>query len=90
MAQMVMCKYEYYSDIDPHSPDAQLHLLLIEREKRLHHTSLLAILSYLALNEIIQIGRVNRKLYIVSGDISLLRNYTKKTYQTINSMPTPA
>eukprot|EP00347_Sterkiella_histriomuscorum_P019245 403342384 len=83
VAQILMSKYEYYSDIDPHSPDAHLHLMIIEREKRLHHTSMLTILQYLQLNEIILIGRINRKLYIVSGDISLLRNYTKKQSQTL-------
>jgi len=44
--------------------------------KRKHHSLLLHILSFLTMNElIIKISRLNRKLYIVSGDLNLLKEY---------------
>jgi hypothetical protein len=51
--------------------------MMIERMKRDHHVALIGILTYLTLKEIILISRINRKLYIVSGDINLLRSYMK-------------
>ncbi|CDW72313.1 UNKNOWN [Stylonychia lemnae] len=80
-AQIILSKYEYYSDINPHDPNAHIQLMIIERDKRQHHQILLQLLSFLNLQEIIKIGRLNRKLYIVSGDISLLRNYTRQQSQ---------
>lgn len=43
--------------------------------KREHHIALIGVLTYLNLKDILSISRLNRKLYIVSGDINLLRNY---------------
>ena len=55
-----------------------MHLLDIENEKRDHHEIIVMILSFLSLGEVLRISNINRKLYIVSGDISLLRNFTNQ------------
>lgn len=50
-------------------------LAQFERIKRQHHFLMVRILSFLNLNEILTLSKVNRRLYIVTGDISLLKNF---------------
>lgn len=57
---------------------AEALIIEIEKQKRLHHQILLRIFSFLNLRDTLTIGRVNRKLYIVSGDVSLLSNFMKE------------
>ena len=66
-------KYDYDSD-SLHESDSNA----LEQLKRGHHFILLKILSYLTLRELLRVSKVNRKLYIVSGDTSLLSNFLKK------------
>lgn len=73
-----MSKYEYYQGINLNSERIHEHLFKIEKEKKGHHEILVRVLSYLSLSEILRISHTNRKLYIVSGDITLLRNFTKQ------------
>ena len=49
--------------------------MLVEKLKRDHHYILPLILGYLNLRELILLSKVNRKLYIVTGDISLLKTF---------------
>ena len=45
----------------------------------MHHKILLNILRYLPLIDIVtKVSRFNRKLYIVSGDLSLLQTFSNK------------
>ena len=51
----------------------------VESLKKQHHFLLLTILAYLPIRDIIlKISLLNRKLYIVSGDLSLLQKYYPK------------
>jgi hypothetical protein len=49
-------------------------LSVIDMEKRDHHRILVCLFEFLRFSEILKLGRVNRKLYIVSGDTKMLRN----------------
>ena len=58
-------------------------LKVIEKEKEEHHDILVCAFQFLSLPSILKLGRVNRKLYIVSGDISMLRKNYMKSNQGI-------
>ena len=50
-----------------------------QNQKNQHHSLLLKILSYLPLDVLImRVSLLNRKLYIVSGDLRLLQEYGNK------------
>ncbi|TNV83623.1 hypothetical protein FGO68_gene1214 [Halteria grandinella] len=91
-AQLVLAKFEYYEDIqslvrgiefatdDSDGEEALIENLLavIETEKREHHQILVCMFQFFTLVEILRLSRVNRKLYIVSGDTQMLRkNYMR-------------
>lgn len=56
--------------------------------KRTDHGILLRILAYLPLPTLIhKVSRLNRKLYIVSGDVNLLRNYARARVEATRAAP---
>ena len=61
--------------INPESRKYAPFLAQFERIKRQHHFLMVRILSFLNLNEILTLSKVNRRLYIVTGDITLLKNF---------------
>jgi hypothetical protein len=81
--------YEYFEGIpafissyfEPHEINQTQYGLIeqsicdyIEKLKKGHHELLLKILSYLPLKDIIlKLSRLNRKLYIISGDLDLFK-----------------
>jgi len=62
----------------------QEFITVFESCKRAHHNCLITILSFLDLRELLKASKVNRKLYIVSGDKQLLKNF----YQSANQVVT--
>ena len=73
-----MSQYKYFSDLsefDLNECPLEIVIGIIESKKKAHHSILLNIMSFFSLRDIIIIGRVNRKLYIVSGDMTLLKKF---------------
>ena len=77
-----MSKYHYYEEIEAFvrgckqsvdDSEDEEHLIdgilaVIDMEKRDHHVILVHLFEFLTFAEILRLSRVNRKLYIVSGD----------------------
>ena len=54
----------------------QVIVAYCEELKRTDHAILIKILAYLPLSTLIhKVSKLNRKLYIVSGDVNLLKNF---------------
>ena len=48
-----------------------------ENHKNQHHADMVRVFSYLTFKELLVVSAVNRRLYIVSGDLSLLKMHSQ-------------
>ena len=64
-------------NISKEHPDYAAFMDLFTKIKRCHVNAMARVCSFLTFNEILTLTKVNRRLYFVTGDISLLRSYTR-------------
>lgn len=64
--------------INPRAKDYANFVQEYEAHKDQHHADMVRVLSYLTFKELLVVSGVNRRLYIVSGDIDLLKMHSKQ------------